>query len=204
VDGEIKKESFQFEVKERQYTKEEIKDLFERASEELDRVILGDNESFDHVDHNLKLVTTLQGYPYSFRLSDNAYIDQHPADGEKYWIDIKYPTLNATIHCSYKPIRNNFRSLSQDAQEFLYKHSTVASAIPVQEYANPSNRVWGLYWELHGNTASPIQFVLTDSIEHFFRGSVYCNDVPNRDSLAPIYEYIEKDVRVLIESMRWQ
>jgi gliding motility-associated lipoprotein GldD len=147
---------------------------------------------------------SLDGYPYTFSLSNNAYISDHPADGEQYWIDIQYPMINATIHCSYKPIRNNFRSLSQDAQEFLYKHSTVASAIPVQEYANPSNRVWGLYWELHGNTASPIQFVLTDSIEHFFRGSVYCNDVPNRDSLAPIYEYIEKDVRVLIESMRWQ
>ena len=147
---------------------------------------------------------SLDGYPYTFSLSNNAYISNHPADGEQYWIDIQYPMINATIHCSYKPIRNNFRSLSQDAQEFLYKHSTVASAIPVQEYANPSNRVWGLYWELHGNTASPIQFVLTDSIEHFFRGSVYCNDVPNRDSLAPIYEYIEKDVRVLIESMRWQ
>ena len=148
--------------------------------------------------------TTLQGYPYSFRLSDNAYIDQHPADGEKYWIDIKYPTLNATIHCSYKPVRNNFRSLSHDAQEFLYKHTTVASAIPVQEFANPAQRVWGLYYELHGNTASPIQFILTDSIGHFFRGSVYCNCTPNQDSLAPIYDYLKKDVRVIIESMRWQ
>ena len=148
--------------------------------------------------------TTLKGYPYSFRLSDNAYIDQHPADGEKYWIDIKYPTLNATIHCSYKPVRNNFRSLSHDAQEFLYKHTTVASAIPVQEFANPTQRVWGLYYELHGNTASPIQFILTDSIGHFFRGSVYCNCTPNQDSLAPIYDYLKKDVRVIIESMRWQ
>jgi gliding motility-associated lipoprotein GldD len=146
----------------------------------------------------------LNGYPYTFRVSKNAYIDEHPSDGEKFWIDIQYPTINATIHCSYKPIHNNFRALSQDAQEFLYKHTTVASAIPVEEYTNLSNRVWGLYWELHGNTASPIQFILTDSIEHFFRGSVYCNTVPNRDSLAPIYEYIEKDIHVLMESMKWQ
>jgi gliding motility-associated lipoprotein GldD len=146
----------------------------------------------------------LKGYPYTFRVSNNAYINDHPADGEQFWIDIQYPMLNTTIHCSYKPIRNNFRALSQDAQEFLYKHTTVASAIPVEEYTNLSNRVWGLYWELHGNTASPIQFILTDSIEHFFRGSVYCNSVPNRDSLAPIYEYIEKDIHVLMESMQWQ
>lgn len=148
--------------------------------------------------------TQLRGYPYAFRLSDNAFVEDHPAEGERYWIDIQYPTLNATIHCSYKPIKNNFRTLSRDAQEFLYKHSTVASAIPAQEYANPENHVWGLYYELHGNTATPIQFVLTDSTKHFFRGSVYCNCIPNQDSLAPIYEYLKQDVRMIMESMKWR
>lgn len=148
--------------------------------------------------------TSLPKFPYTFRLSKNAYINEHPADGEKYWIDIQYPTLNATIHCSYKPIRNNFRELSHDAQEFLYKHTTVASAIPVQEFANPDNDVWGLYYELHGNTATPMQFVLTDSTKHFFRGSIYCNCIPNQDSLAPIYDYLREDVRVIMESMEWR
>ena len=143
-------------------------------------------------------------YPYAFRLSTNAYIQERYEQGERYWIDIHYPKLNATIHCSYKPIKNNLRTLSRDAQEFLYKHSTVASAIPVQEFENSPNNVWGLYSELHGNTATPIQFVLTDSIEHFFRGSVYCNSVPNQDSLAPIYDYLRMDVRVLMESMKWR
>ena len=143
-------------------------------------------------------------YPYAFRLSTNAYIQERQEKGEQYWIDIQYPTLNATIHCSYKPVENNLRILSRDAQEFLYKHTTVASAIPVQEYGNAANNVWGLYYELHGNTATPIQFVLTDSTKHFFRGSVYCNSVPNQDSLAPIYDYLRKDVRVLMESMKWR
>jgi gliding motility-associated lipoprotein GldD len=143
-------------------------------------------------------------YPYAFRLSTNAYIQERKEKGEQYWIDIQYPTLNATIHCSYKPVENNLRILSRDAQEFLYKHTTVASAIPVQEYGNAANNVWGLYYELHGNTATPIQFVLTDSTKHFFRGSVYCNSVPNQDSLAPIYDYLRKDVRVLMESMKWR
>ena len=145
-----------------------------------------------------------QGYPYAFRLSCNAKAQPINKQGENYWIDIVYPSLNTTIHCSYKPVRDNFRLLAQDAQEFLYKHSTVASAIPVQEFANPENDVWGLYFELKGNTATPIQFVLTDSIEHFFRGSVYCNDIPNQDSLVPIYDYMRQDVRVLMESMKWQ
>jgi gliding motility-associated lipoprotein GldD len=148
--------------------------------------------------------TEMQDYPYTFRLSQNAYIVKHPAEGENYWIDIQYPMLNATIHCSYKQVRGNFRTLARDAQEFLYKHTTVASSIPMQEFANAESRVWGLYSELHGNTATPIQFVLTDSIGHFFRGSVYCNCVPNQDSLAPIYDYLKQDVRMIMESMKLQ
>ncbi len=144
------------------------------------------------------------GYPYAFRVSNNAEVQYHTKMGEKYWIDIYYPLLNTTIHCSYKPIKGNLGALARDAQEFLFSHSTIASAIPSQEFANPMRSVYGVYYELHGNTASPIQFVLTDSIAHFFRGSVYCNTVPNQDSLAPIYDYIRYDVRVLMESMKWQ
>ena len=143
-------------------------------------------------------------YPYAFRLSTNAEVHPLEKDSDKYWIDIHYPTLNTTIHCSYKPINNNLRVLSRDAQEFLFSHSTIASAIPEQEFANPDEQVYGVYFELHGNTASPFQFILTDSTEHFFRGSVYCNTIPNQDSLAPIYDYMRHDVRMLIESMKWQ
>ena len=119
----------------------------------------------------------LDGYPYQFLLSQNAVVEPREKDGEKYWIDIQYPTLNVT---------------------------TVASAIPVQEYLNDAHRTYGLYYELHGNTATPYQFYLTDSVRHFFRGSVYCNTIPNQDSLAPIYEYLRKDVRVMMESMQWR
>lgn len=145
-----------------------------------------------------------EGCPYAFRLSDNAQVLSLNKEGERFWIDIVYPALNTTIHCSYKPIRGNLRTLARDAQEFIFSHSTIASAIPSQEFAHPEHNVYGVYYELHGNTASPIQFILTDSIGHFFRGSVYCNTIPNQDSLAPIYDYIRHDVRTLMESMKWQ
>ncbi len=143
-------------------------------------------------------------YPYAFLLSDNAVVESRTGKDEQYWIDIHYPSLNTTIHCTYKPIHGNLRALSRDMQEFLFGHSRVASAIPEQEYANPEQHVWGVFYELLGDVASPIQFVLTDSTDHFFRGSVYCNTVPNQDSLAPIYDYMRHDVRILIESIQWQ
>ena len=145
-----------------------------------------------------------QGYPYAFSLSDNAVVRPHAHKGDAYWIDIDYPSLNTTVHCSYKPVHGNLRALSRDAQEFLYKHATIATSIPEQGFENPDARVWGVYYELNGNTATPIQFYLTDSVRHFFRGAVYCNTIPNQDSLAPVYDYMRADVRRLMESFTWQ
>lgn len=145
-----------------------------------------------------------EGYPYAFSLSKNAYVATPKGHSEDYWIDIVYPALNTTVYCSYKPIRNNLGALSRDAQELLYQHTSVASAIPEQGFENPNAHVWGVYYELYGNAATPIQFYLTDSIHHFFRASVYCNTVPNQDSLAPVYQYIQQDMRHLVESFVWQ
>lgn len=118
-------------------------------------------------------------------------------------MDVWYPTFNVRIHCSYKPVRNNLRELSDDAQSFVYKHSGIASAIPEQGFENTDARVYGVLYELEGNTASPFQFYLTDSLHHFFRGAVYFNCVPQQDSLAPVIRYMNGDVRHLIETFRW-
>ncbi len=147
---------------------------------------------------------TFDEYPYAFTGSKNAVYIPRKEKGEKYWLDIYYPTFNVTIHCSYKPINNNLRELSDDAQEFVFNHATKASAIPEQGFANPDANVYGVFFHLMGNTASPFQFYLTDSTANFFRGAVYFNCTPNQDSLAPIIDYIQLDIRNLMESFAWQ
>ncbi len=142
--------------------------------------------------------------PYVFDLSDNAQLNLHTAPTEKYWLDIIYPAFNARIHCTYYPIHNNLRELSDDAQNFVYKHAGKASAIPEQGFVNDDSHVYGVFYELMGNTASPYQFYLTDSTHHFFRGAVYFNATPNQDSLAPVINYLQHDVRRLMETFRWQ
>ncbi len=145
-----------------------------------------------------------QAYPYDFLLSGNAEVQPRIEKGEQYWINIFYPTLNATVHCSYKPVRGNLRELTNDAIEFVYKNASHATSIPEQAYSHPEARVYGVFFDLEGNTASPYQFFLTDSTRHFFRASVYCNCRPNADSLAPIHEYLRADMIHLIESFQWQ
>lgn len=139
--------------------------------------------------------------PYSFLLSSSAEV--HPHEGGAYWIDILYPQWNAKVHCSYRPIQGNLKELSDDAMEFVYKHTIKASAIPERAYSNPEAGVYGLTFDFAGNTATTMQFVLTDSVKHFFRGAVYFSNVPNEDSIAPVAAFVREDMLNLIESFRW-
>ncbi len=142
--------------------------------------------------------------PVIFALSDHAEVVYKKIEGTSTWFDISYPTLNANVHCSYQKIEGNLIKLTDDAQKFVYRHASQADAIPERSYEHAENRVYGVMYELYGNTASPLQFVLTDSTKHFFRASVYFNCTPNQDSIAPALDYIKGDVVRMIESFEWQ
>ena len=142
-------------------------------------------------------------FPYTFALSRNAVVQPRTDVSEPYWINIYYPALDATIYCSYKPVQNNLRELTNDALEFVYRNASFATAIPEQEYAHPEASVYGVLFDLEGNTASSCQFFVTDSIRHFFRASVYCNCPPNADSLAPVYNYLRADIIKMVETFEW-
>lgn len=145
------------------------------------------------------------GYPYRFDVSCNAEVlPVRGEHGERYWIDLHYPALNATVHCSYQRVRGNLRELTDDAIRFVYRHASHASSIPEQGYENREARVYGVLFDLEGNTASSMQFFVTDSVRHFFRAAAYCDCVPNADSLAPVYEYLHEDVVRIVESFEWR
>lgn len=152
--------------------------------------------------HSYHLLDTLQ-LPYRFDMPQNAQFIRREVKEEKYWIDIYYPTLNASIYCSYKPVHNNLIDLSEDTRRIVYKHSIKADGITEKVFDHPQKNVYGVLYDLQGNTASPLQFVLTDSTRHFFRGALYFNNVPNKDSIAPMAEYIREDVIRLMESFEW-
>ncbi len=63
IENEVEKEPIELEIKEREYTREETKKLFQEVAERLDEVILGENESLNRVEQKLHLVTELEGYP---------------------------------------------------------------------------------------------------------------------------------------------
>ena len=140
--------------------------------------------------------------PYSFEYPKNLSLIV-PNKQDKEWFDIVYPRYNARIYFSYKPVNKNFREISEDSRNFVYKHAFKADAIGEQFFENTENKTYGILYEIKGNTASAVQFVLTDSVNHFLRGALYFNNRPNKDSIAPVVDYITEDIVKIMETTRW-
>jgi len=125
-------------------------------------------------------------------------------NAEPYWYDINFPEYKGTIYLSYKQLHDDVDAYIEDTRTLVYKHASRSDGIVEIPFMDPENRRFGILYELSGNVASAVQFFLTDSTEHFLRGSLYFETTPNRDSLNPIINFVEKDIRHMIETVRWK
>ncbi len=143
--------------------------------------------------------------PYLFEYPEYAKIvpDRSPGS-ELYWMNIEFPSLNGTVYISYKKINGNLNAYVEDSRNFVYKHTVKAEQIPETRVSKPEKEVYGIIYDLKGNTASSVQFFLTDSIRHFVRGSLYFNTQPDKDSLAPVINFVREDIIHLINTFQWK
>lgn len=182
-------------------------------------LILGCNEKYTpkpreyfRIDFPEKTYHQLQpGFPYQFDVPDYSKIvpDQGNSD-QPYWINISIPANKAEVHISYYNLSNKevsnrvlLNKFMEDTRTLAYKHTVKADAIQEQVFMNPGKNVYGLIYRIEGNAASPMQFFLTDSTNHFLRGALYIREVPNIDSLKPVIDFLEPDVIRLIETTTW-
>ncbi len=143
-------------------------------------------------------------YPVYANISrDTVFLDTLPEN--PCWMDINFPDLNGSIYLSYKEINKDhgLAKLIEDFHVLAFKHTVKASGID-ESIINSENHVYGLYYNIEGNAASNIQFFATDSFNHFIRGSLYFNNAPNADSLAPVIHFVEKDIRHMIGTLKWK
>lgn len=145
-------------------------------------------------------------FPYSFEYSTAARLNQKGMlNPEPYWLNIEYPSFKGTIYLSYKKIDGNLDVYLADAHRFVIKHIPKATAIDEVQLADVKRKVYGTIYHIDGiSAASSCQFFLTDSVNHFLRGSLYFNVIPNNDSLAPAIDFIKADIEHLAESLRWK
>ena len=149
------------------------------------------------------------GYPYTFEypvyssiIQDSTYFESEPEN--PYWINIDFPALNGKIYMSYKDIRKNrFDKLVDDAFKLTYKHNTKATGIKDSLMRTP-NGITGIFFKVGGNAATARQFFVTDSTTHFLRGALYFDSTPNADSLSVVNDFLEVDMKHLINTLRWK
>ena len=142
-------------------------------------------------------------FPYIFDYPDYAQIEKnYQMQYNPYWINISFPLFKGKLHLSYKEIDGNLNKYLEDTRSMVMKHIPKASAITNKAFENPDHNVYGVTYHIEGvSAASPYQFYLTDSTQHFLRGALYFNVVPNNDSLAPVIDFLIEDINHLIETL---
>jgi gliding motility-associated lipoprotein GldD len=144
--------------------------------------------------------------PFTFDKNElSSPIKTVKSSGSTKGIDIKYPSLKATIYLTYKEVtEGNLDSLLRDTQNLTQKHTVKADEISQKEFLRPSDDVYGMLYEIGGDAASQSQFYVTDSINHFLSGSLYFYAKPNYDSIYPASEYLKNDIKRIMESINWK
>lgn len=134
---------------------------------------------------------------------DTKFFDQDPI--HPCWFDLNMKALNAKVHFSYYPItkENSLDKLLVDGFKMADKHNKRASFINEIPVMNQYD-TYGFVFDIEGPAASPYQFFLTDSTNHFIRGALYFNTQARPDSLAPITEFIKEDLSKLIEGFQFK
>lgn len=143
-------------------------------------------------------------YPaYAQIQQDTTYFDEKPSN--PCWFNIYYPDFDSRIYFTYYPVggEKSFDVLLTDAFEMAEWHNKRANYIDEYLINRPEADVYGLAFNIEGPAASPFQFYLTDSTQHFVRGSIYFNTKAKPDSLAPIFDFVKSDALKIIESLEW-
>ncbi|OKL41187.1 gliding motility lipoprotein GldD [Pontibacter flavimaris] len=148
-----------------------------------------------------------EAHPYTFEYSQHAKIRPDSSGiAQPHWINIIYPSLGANVQLTYKALGNDPKKLNdlvEDARKLTAKHQIKAYAIEEAEIKIPTGDVAAVF-ELEGEVPSQFQFYVTDSTENFLRGALYFRTATQNDSLAPVIEFVKKDIIHLLNTLEWK
>jgi gliding motility-associated lipoprotein GldD len=146
-------------------------------------------------------------YPYTFEYSDHVQLMPDTSFmAEPFWVEMLYPELNASVHISYKSIggkRQVFEEYINDALKLATKHGARASSIDEVKSKTKNGDGVMLYY-LEGDIPTSFQYVITDTVNHFFRAALYVPNSQKNDSLAPIIDYVREDMMHMLETFDWK
>ncbi len=119
------------------------------------------------------------------------------------WTTMRFGGQHADVFMTYRHINGDLAQLIDDAHTFKDKHEAKAARIRSERIMRSGDRVFGTYFDVEGDVASPVVFYLTDSTTHFLYASLYFDARPNADSLSPVTERIREDLRHFARTLTW-
>ena len=164
------------------------------------------------------------GFPYEFEYPVYASISkEYDSTGNNpFWINVDFDNFNGRIYLSYKSIKgnsvykvktengyrdslikNNFDALREEAYKLTYKHTVKASGIVDSMFITNTGSS-GVYFYVAGDAATSRQFYISDTATHFIRGALYFNAAPNSDSLSIVSDFLNADMKHLINTFKWK
>lgn len=147
----------------------------------------------------------LASLPFDFKVSQAVVVEVADQKGAVTGLNLSYPELGATLYCGYLPITPaSFATVEKECRSLVVRQIKPELRVAEKAYSNPAAGVYGSLFLLDGGSASPVQFLLTDSVSNFFRGALYFDCKPNADSLAPAIRYIREDIIELIQTFSWK
>lgn len=118
--------------------------------------------------------------------------------------DITFEGLDGTLHLSVIDMDTSIATYVNYANDKVGEHKVKATSIRDTTIIRSEDRVFGTFFELQGNVASPFQFYVTDSTDRFFSGVVYFNSRPNYDSIKPTLDFVRKDLIEFMNTIDWK
>jgi gliding motility-associated lipoprotein GldD len=140
-------------------------------------------------------------YPVYAKLEDDKDKNAHSC-----WKNLNFEQFNGILHLTYYDVFSPkiYNEMTENARSLAMKHTIKADAIDQKRINYPDKKVYGVYYTIEGNTASSVQFFLTDSVRHYLRGALYFNERPQYDSIQPVVKFIKQDIDKLIETFQWK
>jgi len=145
---------------------------------------------------------TFQYPAYAEVQQDTSFFEERPP--HPCWFDLYFPDFDARLHCSYIAMKDpqHLQELKSEAFELVDWHNKKANYIE-EIRIQKENDVSGFAFLIEGPAASPFQFYLTDSVQHYLRASLYFNTQARPDSLAPVFDFLEEDIQHMITTFEW-
>ena len=159
----------------------------------------------DFPEKNYRIFDSICPYTFEIPVYSRIVQDKHKG-AEPCWLNLEFPQFKATIHLSYKAITSDstLNRFLEDSRDFAVRHQIKATGLEESVVIRDSAKVYGLVYDIAGNTASSVQFYLTDSTKHCLRGSLYFNTVTNIDSLKIVIDFIRQDIIRMVQTCKWK